>query len=319
MRLVSIVVPMYNEEEMVSLFFATLNPILAKVKNYQFEIVAVNDGSKDKTFSLLLEEQKKQNNLVVVNLTRNFGHEPAVCAGIKTAKGDAVIPIDADLQDAPEIIPDLIKKWEEGFDVVNARRASRAEDSFMKRWTAKKFYQYIAKLSGKVKVPQNVGHYRLISRRVVDEVNLLSEKNRVFRVQVPYIGYKTTEVLFTRKKRAGGHGHYNYHSMFDLAFNAIISSTIKPLYWPLKLTVLFGFFFGLSAVAELVLFILSLNPASFAAGIDFSLWLGLNVGALFTLFIMFTLSIMSIYLAKTFVETQNRPFFLIEKVYEVKE
>ena len=318
MKLVSIVVPMYNEEEMVSLFFATINPILAQVKDYQFEIVAVNDGSKDKTFALLLEEQKKQSNLVVVNLSRNFGHEPAVCAGIKTAKGDAIIPIDADLQDAPEIIPDLIKKWEEGYDVVNARRASRVEDSFMKRWTAKKFYQYIAKLSGKVKVPQNVGHYRLISRRVADEVNALSEKNRVFRVQVPYIGFKTTEVFFTRKKRAGGHGHYNYHSMFDLAFNAIISSTIKPLYWPLKLTVGFGALFGLSVIAEIVLFVLSFNPASIFAEVNFGLWLIINAGAFFTLLLMFVLSIMAIYLAKTFVETQNRPFFLIEKVYEVK-
>ncbi|MFZ9704285.1 MAG: glycosyltransferase family 2 protein, partial [Bacilli bacterium] len=185
MKLISIVVPMYNEEKVVPLFFSAMNDVLKNIPNYRFEIVVVNDGSKDQTLSLLKAQQGQQANLVIVNLSRNFGHEPAVAAGIKVAKGDAIIPMDADLQDPPTLIAALIKKFEAGYEVVNAKRKGRHEDTFFKRYSAIKFYQFIAKLSGKVKIPQNVGHFRLISRRVADEVNRLSERNRVFRIEVP--------------------------------------------------------------------------------------------------------------------------------------
>src|SRR5574344_1071373 len=171
-ELISIIVPMYNEEEMVDLFFDTIIPILKSIKNYDYEIVAVNDGSKDKTLELLKEKQKTVEELVIVDFTRNFGHEAAVSAGLKNASGDVLIPLDADLQDPPSLIPELIKKYEEGYEVVDAKRGSRKDDTFMKRTTAKMFYSLINKISD-IDVPNNVGHYRLITRKVADAVNAL--------------------------------------------------------------------------------------------------------------------------------------------------
>ncbi len=317
MKLISIVVPMYNEAPVVTIFFERINQVLATIKNYRFEIVVVNDGSHDDTLTLLKEQQTRQANIVIVNLSRNFGHEPAVAAGLKVARGDAAIPMDADLQDPPELIVDLLTKFEEGYEVVNAKRASREDDSFMKRTTAKYFYAIIGKISGKVKIPNNVGHFRLISRRVLDEVNLLSEKNRVFRIEVPYVGYKTTEVLFKRPKRAGGESHYNYKSMFKLAGDAIASSTSTPLNWPIKFTVLLSVMFSLSSVTQLVLYILGItnvmNPLSNNTHLT---WLALNVVTLLFLIMLFFLSVMALYLARVFIETQNRPFYVIDEVIQ---
>lgn len=316
-KIISVVVPMYNEEKVIPIFFDHLNKVLQTLPTYQFEVVVVNDGSKDKTLELLLAQQSRQANLVVVNLTRNFGHEPAVAAGIKTAKGDAIIPMDADLQDPPELIKEMLLKFESGYEVVNAKRASRKEDSFLKRFTAKKFYEFIAKLSGKVKIPNNVGHFRLVSRRVANDVIALSEKNRVFRVQVPFAGYKTTEVLFNRPKRAAGQTHYNYKSMFRLAFDAIIATTHAPLMWPLIFTVYFSVILGLSIAGELVIALLQWTqwlPLSFDATLYWVWGLSNALGLVFA-FLFFFLSIVALYLSKIFVETQNRPFFLIENVY----
>jgi len=317
MKLISIVVPMYNESPVVAIFFERVNEVLASIKGYRFEIVAVNDGSKDDTLALLRDQQTKQDNLVVVALSRNFGHEPAVCAGLAVAKGDAVIPMDADLQDPPEVIKLLLERYEEGYDVVNAKRSSRQDDSFMKRTTAKLFYNLIGKISGKVRIPHNVGHFRLISRRVLDEVNQLSEKNRVFRIEVPFVGFKTTEVLFKRPKRAGGVSHYNYKSMFKLAGDAIAASTSAPLNWPLKFTIAFSFVLSLSIMTQLILFILGITNAMAPLGSAYHQpWLIINfIGWCFAV-IMFFISIMALYLARVFIETQNRPFFVIDKVFK---
>lgn len=300
---------MYNEEKVVKIFFSTINEVLASIKDYQFEIIIVNDGSKDETLSLLYQQLKLQTNLTVVNLSRNFGHEPAVAAGIKVAKGDAIIPMDADLQDPPSLIHELLKKFEEGFDVVNAKRKSRHEDSFFKRFSAIKFYQFIAKLSGKVKIPQNVGHFRLISRRVADEVITLSERNRVFRIQVPYIGFKTTEVYFDRPKRAAGETHYNLKSMLKLAVDSIASTTSVPLVWPLTVSITMVILTGLSFLSQiLVLFLLNLDIYFHVA------WLVSNIFLIILSILFFMLAIMSLYLSRVFIETQNRPFFIIESI-----
>jgi dolichol-phosphate mannosyltransferase len=309
MKKISIVVPMYNEEKVIPLFFAEINRVLLTLPQFQFELVVVNDGSKDQTLSLLKAQQAKQSNLIIVNLSRNFGHEPAVAAGIKTATGDAIIPMDADLQDPPMLIAELLKKFEEGFEVVNAKRKGRHEDSFFKRFSAIKFYQFIAKLSGKIKIPQNVGHFRLISRRVADEVNRLSERNRVFRIEVPFVGFKTTEVLFDRPKRAAGETHYNLQSMMKLAVDAIASTTSVPLIWPVQVWIGVSVFFLLSVIAQFVAGIfLPLEPNIHL------LWLVTNIIILMFVLLFFVLSIVSLYLSRVFIETQNRPFYLIDQV-----
>ncbi|MFZ9781872.1 MAG: glycosyltransferase family 2 protein [Bacilli bacterium] len=309
MKLISIVVPMYNEEKVVPLFFSAMNDVLKNIPNYRFEIVVVNDGSKDQTLSLLKAQQGQQANLVIVNLSRNFGHEPAVAAGIKVAKGDAIIPMDADLQDPPTLIAALIKKFEAGYEVVNAKRKGRHEDTFFKRYSAIKFYQFIAKLSGKVKIPQNVGHFRLISRRVADEVNRLSERNRVFRIEVPFVGFKTTEILFDRPKRAAGKTHYNLKSMLKLAVDAIASTTSVPLVWPVQILVFVGVVFAMSVATQIVLLLLlSLSETVHL------IWLLANLILFLFVLLFFVLAILALYLSRVFIETQNRPFYVIDEI-----
>ena len=317
MKLVSIIVPMYNEEAVVNFFFEGINKILKVLeKNYRFEIITVNDGSKDNTLELLYGIQKQDNRVRVVNLTRNFGHESAVAAGLSVARGEAIIPMDADLQDPPQLIGPMLELFEKGYDVVNARRASRKEDTWIKRYTAHQFYKVIDKLAGKVKVPSNVGHFRLISRRVLLEILKLQEHNRVFRVQVPYIGYQTAEVAFVRPAREHGKTHYNFKSMFDLAFNAIISTTIKPVYWPLRFSVVFGALTSLSIVAQLVLYVINLINPALLGMFDHGLWLILNVILVSFSIVIFFLGLIALYVGKTFIESQHRPFYIIESIKE---
>ncbi len=309
MKKISIVVPMYNEEKVIPLFFAEINKVLATLPQYEFELVVVNDGSKDQTLTLLKAQQAKQSNLIIVNLSRNFGHEPAVAAGIKTATGNAIIPMDADLQDPPMLIAALLQQFEHGFEVVNAKRKGRHEDTFFKRFSAIKFYQFIAKLSGKIKIPQNVGHFRLISRRVADEVNRLSERNRVFRIEVPFVGFKTTEVLFDRPKRAAGVTHYNLQSMMKLAVDAIASTTSVPLVWPVQVFLAVGTLFAISVIGQLSLLIFLPIEATIHL-----IWLATNIIVLMFVLLFFILSILSLYLSRVFIETQNRPFYVIDEV-----
>ena len=221
MKLISIVVPMFNEEEMAPLFMKRVSDVLSTLNNYDYEIVAINDGSKDNTLEVLKTEQDKNSKIVIVNLSRNWGHESALYAGLKVAKGDAIIPMDADLQDPPEIIPDMVKMWEEGYDVVNARRSSRKEDTLLKRNTASMFYTWANKISKGIKIPHNVANYRLINRRALEEVLALEETARVFRVQVPFVGFKVGEVTFVRPKREKGKSKYKMSSMFSLAENSL--------------------------------------------------------------------------------------------------
>lgn len=314
MKLISIVVPMYNEEEMAPLFFEEVTKVLSNLQNYDYEIVAVNDGSKDSTLEILKQEQDKNNKIVIVNLSRNFGHEPALFAGLQTAKGDAVIPMDADLQDPPEVIPELIKKWEEGYQVVNARRASRKEDSFLKRKTAGMFYSWSNKISNKVKMPQNVANFRLIDRRPLDEVLAFGEKNRVFRVQVPYVGFNVCEVFFSRPKRTKGVSKYNPKAMFSLAISSTISLTVRPLEWSIGLTFGIGLIAGLSCVAELVFFILQLTNVYMIGSLALWAWLAINAILLVGTLIMFVIAILSQYIAKNTIETLARPAVIIDEV-----
>lgn len=314
MKLISIVVPMYNEEEMASLFFEEVTKVLSTLQDYDYEIVAVNDGSKDATLEILKEEQDKNSKIVIVNLSRNFGHEPALFAGLQTARGDAVIPMDADLQDPPAVIPELIKKWEEGYQVVNARRASRKEDSFLKRKTAGMFYAWSNKISNKVKMPQNVANFRLIDRRPLNEVLAFGEKNRVFRVQVPYVGFKVCEVLFSRPKRSKGVSKYNPKAMFSLAISSTISLTVRPLEWSIGLTIGLGLIMVLSWVSELVFFILQLSEVFFVGALALWAWLIINIVLSVGTLIMFVIAILSQYIAKNTIETLARPAVIIDEV-----
>lgn len=308
MKKITVIVPMYNEEEMISLFFEKVNQVLEGITAYQTEILCVNDGSKDKTLELLKKQREIQNNLHIVSFSRNFGHEAGVAAGLEHATGDIVIVMDADLQDPPELIPELIKKYEEGYEVVNAKRVNRKQDSFLKRFTAETFYKVVAKMSGKVKIPQNVGNYRLMTRRVVDHVNQLREKTRVFRVAVPFVGFKTTSVEFTRPKRPKGESHYSYKSMFHLAENSIISSSNVPLKWSLKFGLVTGFLFLISSIIFTILYFVDKSNVLTYLPLMLISYLFLAVAIIVTF-----IGIHGMYLGRIFTEVQDRPLFEVEE------
>lgn len=313
MKKLSLIVPMYNEEEMIPLFFEKIYEVLEKVNNYSKEIVCVNDGSKDRTLELLKEYKKKNKEIHIVSFSRNFGHEAAVACGFNKACGDVMIVMDADLQDPPEVIFDLIKKYEQGYKVVNAKRVDRSSDSFLKRKTAEMYYKLIYKLSGKIKVPENVGNYRLMDREVVDVINSLPEKNRVFRVLVPFAGFKVATVEFTRAKRLKGKTHYNYKSMFALAGDSIVSSSTSLLLLPLKMGIFLGTLSFLGLLIDLILYIIHACNHNFMLGFNFfhltiliSIFLSLSI-------ILFVLGIFGEYLSRMFKETQGRPVYIVEE------
>lgn len=308
-KLVSIVVPMYNESETAQLFFETVNMFTSQIcakKNYlSFEIIAVNDGSADDTLDKLTAFQKIYPNLAVISLSRNFGQEPAVFAGLEKAKGDAVIVMDCDLQDPPEFLSAMIDKWEEGFDVVNARRVSRISDTKFKRDTAGLYYNILNKLSYKVKYPHNVNNFRLVSRRVLDIIINMPEKNKFYRGLVPFAGFKSTEIDIERKKRQKGESKYNFKAMVNLALNGVVSTSIKPLYWALGLGAFFAAAGFLGAIALVVLA---------CCGVYFNVVLaGVLCGmSFFCGIILFFLGIIGLYIGKSYDEIKGRPFYIIE-------
>lgn len=316
MKKLSLILPMYNEEEMIPLLFEKIFEILDQIKDYSKEIVCVNDGSKDRTLELLKEYKKTYKEIHIVSFSRNFGHEAAVAAGFSYATGDVMIVMDSDLQDPPEVIFELLKEYKKGYKVVNAKRVDRKADSFLKRKTAEWYYKIISKLSGKVKVPENVGNFRLLDREVVDVINALPERNRVFRVIVPYVGFKTSTVEFVRAKRLKGKTHYNYKSMFKLAGDSIVSSSVEPLKWPMKLGIFFGILTTIAYFVDLILFILSISLKNFMKSFDFST-LTIIISIFFALaIILCSIGIMCEYIARIMVENQYRPNYIVEEDLE---
>lgn len=316
MKKISLVIPMYNEEAMVSLLLDTVEEkVVQPLKGqYEVELIAINDGSKDNTLSLLKEEQQKRHYLTIVDLSRNWGQESAVRAGLLTATGDAVIPMDADLQDPPEIIPEMIKMWEDGYQVVNAVRVSRAKDSQFKRNSAGIFYRILDKISPRVKIPGNVNNFRLLDRRVVDEVNALSETTRVLRVEIPFVGFKTGAIEIIRQKRAKGKSHYPFKAMFLLAKESLVTVSVKPLEIGLMVALFIAGLFMVSALAELVLFILKLVNVLPISDLALWSWLIINVILFISMLISSVLAVNSIYLGKAVEESAHRPSVIIKEV-----
>lgn len=315
MKKISIVVPMYNEIEAAPFFFEAIEKVIKACPSYEFEIVAVNDGSKDDTLNYLLNKQESFKGLVVVDLSRNWGHESAVLAGLKEATGDAIIPIDADLQDPPEIIPEMIELWESGYQVVNAQRASRNKDTSFKKNTAGIYYKILNNMSGKVRIPDNVANFRLVDRQVLDAVLALPEKDRVFRIEVPFVGYKTGVVQFDRRERVKGKSKYNLNAMYNLAVSSVLNVTTEPLKWSIITTLLFGVLFCLSSLIELILYIVSRFTDIGIYNFGFGIWLIINIILFISIFIFFTLGVISLYLAQNVTESRARPTVIVNKVY----
>ena len=225
---VLIIIPAYNEEESLPFLYERLTKIINEIKNYKFEVLFVNDGSKDKTLDIIKEMREYDKRFCYVNLSRNFGKEIAMIAGIDYATGDAVIFMDSDLQDPPELIPELIKYWEEGYDDVYARRKTREGETFLKKITSKLYYRILQSLT-KVEIQKDTGDFRLLDRRCVNALKKLRETQRCSKSMFSWIGYKKKEVLFDREVRVAGKTKWNYKKLVDLAIDGITSFTTSPL------------------------------------------------------------------------------------------
>lgn len=299
---ISVVVPAFNEEENVFALYERLNAALERISP-NHEIVFVDDGSKDATVEKILKLRKADERVKLVSFARNFGHEMANTAGFRHAKGQAVVIIDADLQDPPELIVDMYKKYQEGFDIVYAKRISRKKESFVKQVTSKAFYRVMSSLSD-VEVPLDTGDFRLLSRRVVDEINALEEHNRYFRGLTHWVGFNVGFVEFHRDERFAGETKYNYVKLFKLAFDAILSFSYKPL----KIFSVIGLWIsGLSFITLLYLGIGKLFGREAVEG-----WTSMMVIMLFCFgILMIQVSIIGEYVGRIYEEVKNRPLFIV--------
>lgn len=300
---VSVVIPVFNEQNNIDPLIKRIVPIVDK---YKYEIIFVNDGSKDQTAETIKKKIQENKNIKLISFYRNFGHQVALSSGYEQAKGDCVISIDADLQDPPEIIDEMIDKWERGSKIVYAKRRKREVDNFFKKYTAKMFYAFINFLSN-TKIPQDVGDFRLLDREVVDFLNSLPEHSRFLRGLVAWGGYPSDFVFFERAKRNSGKTHYTLSKMVNFALDGITSFSTKPL----RLASYFGFIsasFGFLGIIYAILGRIFL-PSHYVTG-----WTGLFVGVMFVGGVqLITIGIIGEYISKIFIEVQNRPQYIIKE------
>ena len=228
MKKITIIIPAYNEEESLPFLYERLEKLINSIENYEFEILFVNDGSKDNTLNLIKEYREKDPRISYVDFSRNFGKETAMIAGLDYATGDAVIFMDADLQDPPELIPEMIKYWEEGYDDVYAQRKSRAGESFLKKFTSKMYYRVLQMLTS-VPIQKDTGDFRLLDRRCVNALKKLRETDRNSKSMFSWTGYKKKAVMYDRDARVAGKTKWNYKKLVNLAIDGITSFTTSPL------------------------------------------------------------------------------------------
>jgi polyisoprenyl-phosphate glycosyltransferase len=303
----SVVVPAYNEEEVLVSCHERLTKVLAAT-GLRYEIIYVDDGSRDRTPDIIRGVAASDKHVQFLGFSRNFGHQPAISAGFEAARGKAIIAIDADLQDPPEVIPDMIAKWREGFDVVYGRRASREGETLFKKATSKAYYRTLSRLTD-VSIPVDVGDFRLIDRKVCDALNGLKEKHRYVRGLIAWLGFKQAEVSFARAPRAGGVTKYPLKRMISFAVDGIVSFSSKPL----RLAAIPGL---VMAVAGFCYFVYVLVQKFSASGTEtgwaslMSVILSLNG---YTLVI---LGIMGEYLGRLFDEAKGRPLYVVRERIE---
>ncbi|MEM7759001.1 MAG: glycosyltransferase family 2 protein [Cyanobacteria bacterium P01_A01_bin.40] len=303
---ISVVIPFYNEEKNVDQLFQRLIEVLDKLKT-TYEIICVNDGSQDDTLNCLVKYHQTQPQIKVINLSRNFGKELALTAGIDFANGEAIIPIDADLQDPPELIGQLITKWREGYDVVYATRNSRQGESWLKRFTAHHFYKTIGKMSP-ISLPHNTGDFRLLDRKVVEALKQMPERTRFMKGLFTWVGFKQTSILFERHPRFQGNTTWNYWKLWNFALDGITSFTSLPLkVWS---------YLGLSVSLISLLYASFLIIRTLILGIDVPGYASLMVAILFLGGIqLITLGIIGEYLGRVYEEVKGRPLYFVRECY----
>lgn len=310
MKTISLVIPLYNEELTV---IATLDALEREIATlpYAWQIVLVNDGSQDTTLALINGYRPSVFSLKIVDLSRNFGKEAALSAGLVQAEGDAVIPFDADLQDPPSLIPRLIEKWQEGYDVVLAKRSDRSSDSALKRLTAQWFYRSINRLSD-VAIPENVGDFRLMDRKVVDALGTLHENHRFMKGLFAWAGFRTCEIEYTRAQRHAGTSKFNGWKLWNLALEGITSfSTI-----PLRVWTYLGF--GVSAIACCYGLFIAIRTLLYGNPVQG--YTSLAVIILFSSGIQLTgIGILGEYIGRIYLESKRRPAYIVRSVQNIEQ
>ena len=302
----SIVAPCYNEEDVIDIFLEKIIPILEQLKK-SYEIVFVNDGSRDNTLEILRAKAKEHESVRVISLSRNFGKEAALSAGLDMAKGEVVVPIDVDLQDPPELILDFVKKYEEGYDVVVGKRVDRTTDTHAKRISAELFYKLHNKISD-IEIPHNVGDYRLMSRKVVEELKKLPETQRFMKGIFAWLGFKTAVIEYKREERAAGETSFSGWKLWNFALEGITSFSTAPLRIWLYIGMVLAFIsflYGSWIVLKTLMF--GVDSPGYASMITVILFLGgiqlMGIG------------ILGEYIGRIYLESKNRPVYIIEDEY----
>ena len=311
MKKISIIIPAYNEEEALPALMERITKFADDTKDYDFEFLFVNDGSKDRTIELIKEYREKDKRVCYVDFARNFGKETAMKAGIDYATGDAVVFLDADLQDPPEVITEMIKYWEEGYDDVYAQRKSRKGETWMKKFTSKMYYKVLQDLTN-VPIQRDTGDFRLLDRRCVNALKVMKESQRNSKSMFSWIGYKKKAIFYDRDPRVAGKTKWNYSKLINLAIDGITSFTTSPLRISTFIaipTFLILFVYFIYVIAKS--FIVHQPIQAFQATILLILFFS---GIQIMLF-----GIVGEYLGRIFNETKNRPLYLVNEYNGEKE
>ena len=310
MKTISILIPAYNEEEVLDTLFTRLANLANDNKNYDFEFLFVNDGSKDKTLQIIKGYAETDARVSFINLSRNFGKEIGMIAGLDHVTGDATVIIDADLQDPPELIPEMIKLWEEGYDDIYAKRRSREGESWFKKATSKLYYRTLQKATH-IPIQEDTGDFRLLDRRVVEALKQFRESQRNTKAMFSWVGFHKKEILYDRDARAAGETKWNYLKLVELAIDGITSFTTAPL----RISTYVGIL--VSIVTFLYLIVVILRTIFFGAdlaGYPSTMAVILFLGGVQLL----SLGIIGEYIGRIFNETKQRPLYLIEEYHHGK-
>lgn len=307
----SVIIPLYNEEENIPVLYSRLKKVLLDLlPENRHEIIFINDGSKDQTRVLIKELAEKDNTIVFVNLTRNFGHQVAISAGVDICRGKAVVIMDGDLQDPPELIPDLYQKYKSGYEVVYAQRKAREGESWFKRKTAEWYYKIIKKITD-IDIPLNTGDYRIVDHKIVEALRKMPEKDKFLRGQIAWLGFKQTKVLYDRPPRNSGKTGFSLKKMTDLALNGITSFSD----WPLKLATMAGFFTSFFSLILIAYAIYSrFIGDEFVKG-----WTSLMISITFIGGVqLLCIGIIGEYIIRLINNIRNRPLYIVESTNVVE-
>lgn len=310
MKKISVIIPMYCEEKIIEECYTRLTNVLRKIEQYEYEMIFINDGSKDKTLELLIEFANQDVHVKIISFSRNFGHQAAVTAGLKYATGDVIVIIDSDLQDPPEVIPEMLTLWENGNDVIYGKRKKRKGESGFKLLTAKLFYNTLNALS-ETEIPKDTGDFRLVDRRVVDCINLLPEHNKFLRGLFSWVGYKQIPYEYERQERFAGTTKYPFGKMVKLASDGILSFSTKPL----KLVGILGM---ISLIISFAILLYAIFSFIFKWNSLMPGWTSIMLTVTFFAGVqLLSIWIMSEYIARIYDESRARPQYIIDKTYNI--